>query len=79
MSIAITGMLIVFFSLALISLVIRLLPLAHNFLEPLLPRLESHSQPPSTAEQMPTDQEKIVAAIGYVLRLEMEKATRGSQ
>ena len=78
-SIAVTGMLIVFFALAIISLFIRLLPMVLAVLEPILPRLESHTQPPTAAEQLPTDHEKIVAAIGYVLHLEMEKAARGSQ
>ncbi len=73
-SIAVTGMLIVFFALAIISLFIRLLPELLKVLGPVLPRLESHAQPPSSAERLSTDEEKIVAAIGYVLCTEMEKA-----
>lgn len=74
-SIAVTGMLIVFFALSIISLFIRLLPVVLAQMEPILPRLESHAQPPTPAERLPTDNERIVAAIGYVLHLEMEKAT----
>jgi len=76
-SISVTGMLIVFFALTIISLFIRLLPVVLDLLEPILPRLESHTQPPTAAERLPTDNEKIVAAIGYVLHLEMEKAGDG--
>lgn len=75
-SIAVTGMLIVFFALTLISIFLRLLPVVLDKLEPILPRLESHTQPPTAAEQMPTDEESIIAAIGYVLHLEMEKAAQ---
>gem|GEM_PF-831685 len=75
-SIAITGMLIVFVALAIISLFIRLLPVMLAWLEPILPELESHGHAPSVAQQLPADNEKIVAAIGYVLHLEMEKAAR---
>ena len=74
LSIAVTGMLIVFFALVIISLFIGFLPLALKKLEPILPRLESHAESPSAAEQLPSDHEKIVAAIGFVLHLEMEKA-----
>ncbi len=75
-SISITGMLIVFVALSLISLFLRLLPSVLEKLEPILPRLESHTQPPTAAEQLPADKEKIIAAIGYVLHLEMEKSTQ---
>lgn len=69
-------MLIVFFALAIISLFIRLLPVVLEKLEPILPRLESHTQPPTSAEQLPADKERIIAAIGYVLHLEMERAAQ---
>ena len=75
-SIAITGMLIVFFALAIISLFIRLLPVILGVLEPILPRLESHAQPPTPAERLPAENERLVAAIGYVLCMEMEKASQ---
>ena len=75
-SIAITGMLIVFFALAIISLFIRLLPVILGILEPILPRLESHAQPPTPAERLPADKQRMVAAIGYVLRMEIEKASQ---
>ena len=73
-SIAVTGMLIVFFALTIITLFIRLLPTALKRFERYLPRLESHAQPPTAAERSTGDNERIVAAIGYVLHLEMEKA-----
>ncbi len=73
-SIAVTGMLIVFFALSFISLFIRLLPVVLAVLEPILPRLESHDQPPSAAESLDSDKERIVAAIGFVLHQEMKKA-----
>ena len=73
-SISVTGMLIVFLALTLISLFIRLLPTILEWLEPILPRLESHTDSPSVEEQLPTDEERIVAAIGYILHLEMEQA-----
>ncbi|HCK40092.1 MAG: hypothetical protein CMJ72_08755 [Planctomycetaceae bacterium] len=75
-SIAITGMLIVFFALTIITLFIRLLPEILAWMEPILPRLESHAQPSSAAERLPLDNEKIVAAIGFVLHLEMNEATQ---
>ena len=79
LAIALTGMLIVFFALAIITLFIRLLPVVLVWLEPILPRLESHADSPSVAEQLPTEREKIVAAIGYVLHREMEKAAQGTK
>ena len=75
-SIAVTGMLIVFFALTIITLFIRLLPIVLAHFEPYLPRLEPHGEPPTAAERLPVDNERIVAAIGYVLYTEMEKATR---
>lgn len=76
LSIASTGMLIVFFALVIISLFIRLLPEVLKVMEPILPKLGTHTQPPTLAEQLPSDKEKVVAAIGYVLHMEMEKATQ---
>lgn len=78
-SISVTGMLIVFFALTIISLFIRLLPVALDVMAPILPKLEPHAQPPTVAEQMPTDKEKIVAAIGYVLHSELTKAAKSSK
>jgi len=75
-SISVTGMLIVFSALAIISLFIRLLPVMLSLLGPILPNLEPHAQPATVAEQMPSDREKIVAAIGYVLHSELQKAKK---
>ena len=78
-SIAITGMLIVFVALTVISLFIRMLPEILAWLGPILPKLEPHGHPPTVAEQLPLDNERIVAAIGYVLHREMEKAAGRSK
>lgn len=75
-SIAVTGMLIVFFALMIISLFIRGLPELLKVLEPILPRLEPHTQALTAAERTPSDNERIAAAIGYVLHLEMEKTAQ---
>ncbi len=76
-AISITGMLIVFCALTIVSLFIRLLPEVLAKLEPILPRLESHAHPPADAERLEIENERIVAAIGYVLHQEMQKASRG--
>ena len=76
LGIAITGMAIVFSALAVISIFLRLLPIILEKLEPILPRLESRNQPPTTAEQLPSDNARIIAAIGYVLQMEMKKAAQ---
>lgn len=73
LSLSITGMLIVFVALTLISLFIAMLPKVLDLLEPVLPR-PHHPAVRSPDEQLPADEEKIVAAIGYVLRSEMQKA-----
>lgn len=73
-SIAITGMAIVFVALTLISLFIAALPRILSVLEPWLPNLDSHVvQPPTDAERLPSEQERIVAAIGFVLHSESSR------
>ncbi|MEM8947314.1 MAG: OadG family protein [Planctomycetota bacterium] len=76
--IAITGMAIVFSALAVISLFLRLLPIILRRLEPILPSLEARAHPPTTAEQLPSDNARIIAAIGYVLHHEMKRATHSN-
>jgi len=71
--IAITGMLIVFTALSIISLFIRFLPILLEYLDPYLPQVTTHHAP-SVAERMPSEDQRIVAAIGYVLHEEMKKA-----
>ena len=71
-AIAITGMLIVFTALTLISVFIAALPRILSAIEPYLPVAEDHHDVPTTAESLPTDEEKIVAAIGHVLHTEMQ-------
>jgi len=71
-AIAITGMLIVFTALTLISVFIAALPKILSAIEPYLPAAEDHHDAPTTAESLPTDEEKIVAAIGHVLHTEMQ-------
>jgi oxaloacetate decarboxylase gamma subunit len=74
-AIAITGMLIVFLALVLISTFVASLPFVLNKLEPYLPHIEHHS-PQTVAESLPTDEEKIVAAIGFVLHHEMQNVLK---
>ncbi len=71
-SIAITGMLIVFTALTLISVFIAVLPKLLSAIGPYLPAVEDHHDAPTTAESLPTDEEQIVAAIGHVLHTEMQ-------
>ena len=70
-AIAITGMLIVFTALALISVFIAVLPKLLSAIETYLPAVKDHHRAPTTAESPPSDEEKIVAAIGHVLHTEM--------
>ncbi len=71
-SIAITGMLIVFTALTVISVFIAALPKLLSAIEPYLPAVEDHHDALTTAESLPTDEEKIVAAIGHALHTEMQ-------
>ena len=71
-AIALTGMLIVFTALTLISVFIAALPKILSAIEPYLPAVEDHHHAPTTAESLPTDEEKIVAAIGHALHTEMQ-------
>jgi len=75
-AIAITGMLIVFTALTLISVFIAALPKILSAIEPYLPTAEDHHDAPTAAESLPTDEEKIVAAIGHVLHAEMQHALK---
>lgn len=74
---AITGMLIVFAALTLISVFIATLPKILSAIEPYLPAVEDHHDAPTTVESLrsdeeKSDEEKIVAAIGHVLHTEMQ-------
>ena len=71
-AIAITGMLIVFTALTLITVFIAALPRILTAIEPYLPAMEDHHHAPTTAESLPIDEGKIVAAIGHVLHTEMQ-------
>ena len=71
-AIAITGMVSVFTALTLISMFIAALPKILSAIEPYLPAVEEHHHTPTTAESLPTDEEKIVAAIGHVLHTERQ-------
>jgi Na+-transporting methylmalonyl-CoA/oxaloacetate decarboxylase gamma subunit len=75
-SIAITGMLIVFAALTIISLFIALVPHLLAALAPILPKLHSHHAPPGRAEQVPLEHEKVVAAIAAVLHTELQIVMR---
>jgi Na+-transporting methylmalonyl-CoA/oxaloacetate decarboxylase gamma subunit len=73
--ISITGMLIVFAALIIISVFIALVPKLLDVLDPILPKGHTHVAPPSPEEQTPLDHEKVVAAIGLVLHTELQKIT----
>ena len=74
-AISITGMLIVFAALVIISLFIAVVPRLLEVLDPILPKGHAHIAPPSPEEQTPLKQEKVVAAIGLVLHTELQKIT----
>lgn len=76
-AVAITGMVIVFLALTVITVFISLLPKILDALEPYLPTAEHHGAPPP-AEGLPQDQEKVIAAIGLVLHTEMQKAMKNN-
>jgi len=71
--IAITGMLIVFVALIVISLFIRILPEVLNVLDPFLPEMTKHQDMPVNGTAQPGEDQRMVAAIGYVLHEEMKK------
>jgi oxaloacetate decarboxylase gamma subunit len=72
-AISITGMLIVFAALVIISVFIALVPRLLELLDPVLPKGHHHYATPSPDEQTPLDHEKVVAAIGLVLHTELQK------
>lgn len=76
--VALTGMLIVFSALAIITMFIALVPHLLAVLEPILPKGGLHRESHTPAEQSPIDQERIVAAIGMVLHTELQKITKES-
>jgi len=63
-SIAVTGMLIVFAALALIAIVIALIPKLLPLLEKVFPEEHHHS---ATSTSLPDDHEKVLAAIAHAL------------
>lgn len=75
--IAITGMVIVFVALALISLAISVLPRVLAVLDPYLPSVADPHQSAKPAKSLPGDEERVVAAIGMVLHAEMHRANKG--
>ena len=74
--IAITGMLIVFIALTLITVAIAALPHFLTAIDPYLPEMEHHHQDLTPAETLPIDEEKVVAAVGMVLYTEMQKSIK---
>lgn len=71
-AISLTGMLIVFCALTIISLFIAALPHVLAALDPWLPEMHHPHAKPTTAlrkpsEQTAADEEKMIAAIGYAL------------
>ena len=75
-AISVTGMLIVFSALTLITVFIAMLPRILSSLDPYLPAVSDHHHQPTPADALPMDEERIVAAIGAVLHAEMQKAIK---
>ena len=75
--VAILGMTIVFSALIVISLAITVLPRILEVVSPFLPHQaeEPHDGPPP-AESTAGDEQKVIAAIGFVLHTEMQKAMK---
>lgn len=69
--IAVTGMVIVFVALALLSLFIAMLPRILKVISKQLPEPEGiHTHPPSSVDsRTDPDEDDVLAAIGFVLRL----------
>lgn len=65
--IALTGMLIVFVALVLISLMIAALPRVLVVLEPYLPESEAHGHGAGGQARNTVDEEAVVAAIAYAM------------
>ncbi len=81
LGLSLVGMSVVFLSLSLIALFIAALPKVLDVLDPWLPKLygESHAaSPPTPAEASPAREKQVVAAIGYVLHQELQKAQEQS-
>jgi oxaloacetate decarboxylase gamma subunit len=68
----IVGMTIVFSALAIISLFIAALPKVLEWLDPYLPKGHGPDAP-TRDEQSTLEEEKVVAAIGFVLHTELQK------
>ncbi|MBM99492.1 MAG: hypothetical protein CMJ77_10225 [Planctomycetaceae bacterium] len=73
-AISIVGLSIVFSALVLVSLFIAVLPWILDKLSPWLPHVDESHDAPSIAESTVDDEKMVVAAIGYVLHTEMQKA-----
>ena len=73
-AISIVGLSIVFSALVLVSLFIAVLPWILDKLSPWLPHVDESHDSPSIAESTGDDEKMVVAAIGYVLHTEMQKA-----
>ncbi len=74
-SLAITGMVIVFMALAIISTFIALLPKMLPILESILPEEHAHHGP---TKKVGKDNSEVLAAIGYALvKLNSEKRQNG--
>lgn len=75
-AVAILGMTIVFAALILISLAITALPRILQAVSPYLPQVEEPHDAPPPAERTAGDEQMVIAAIGYVLHTEMQKAMK---
>ena len=75
-TIAMLGMVIVFFALSFITGAISALPHVLNWLDPWLPKAHRHV---AAVTDLPQDQERLVAAIGFVLHSEIIRANTQQQ
>lgn len=72
-SIAITGLVIVFVALILISLFIASLPRILELVSRVWPEVEEPHARPSRPEGLSPDEASIIAAIGFVLHTELQR------
>lgn len=75
-AISLVGLSIVFSALVLVSLFIAVLPKLLDLVSPYLPQVDESFEAPSIAESTVDDEKMVVAAIGYVLHTEMQKAMK---
>ncbi len=75
-AITVTGMLIVFFALALITLYLTFLPKALQLLDKWFPSKEEHHMVADQPQTQSSFSPELAAVIGYALHLELKKHPR---